>query len=211
MRKKIALQLLALLFMVGTAGAWYFLRTDHSAAHSNTNTAKSESWRIKIEHKARDAASWIKKNNYNSDYCFLIDMRIESGKDRFFVYSLKGDSILSQGLVTHGRCNENWLEGRRYGNEIGCGCTSLGHYKVGGKYTGRFGTAFKLYGLDNSNSNAYARYVVLHSHECVPEAAVHPAPICQSDGCPTVSPQFLLQLEKYIMKSKQPVLLWIYE
>lgn len=209
--KKVLLQLLVLLLMVGTAGAWYFFRTDHSASRSNSINSKSEAWRIKLDHKAGIASNWIKKNNYNEEYCFLVDMSIESGKNRFFVYSLKGNSILTQGLVTHGRCNENWLEGRRYGNEIGCGCTSLGHYKVGGKYTGRFGTAFKLYGLDKSNSNAYARYVVLHSHECVPEAPVHPSPICQSDGCPTVSPDFLTILGNYIGKSKKPVLLWVFE
>lgn len=209
--KKVLLQLLVLLFMVGTAGAWYFLRTNHSPSRSNSINSKTEAWRIKLDQKAGSAAEWIKKNNYNEEYCFLVDMSIESGKNRFFVYSLKGDSILSQGLVTHGRCNENWLEGRRYGNEIGCGCTSLGHYKVGGKYIGRFGTAFKLHGLDKTNSNAYARYVVLHSHECVPEAPVHPSPICQSDGCPTVSPDFLTILENYIGKSKMPVLLWVFE
>lgn len=209
--KKILLQLLVLLLMVGTAGAWYFLRHDHTAGHSNSVASKSLAWRKKLDSKGVQAEQWIRKNQYNPSYCFLVDMSMESGQNRFFVYSLEGDSILAQGLVTHGRCNENWLEGRKYDNRIGCGCTSLGHYKIGGKYTGRFGTAFKLHGLDSTNSNAYTRYVVLHSHECVPEAAVHPAPICQSDGCPTVSPQFLLQLEKYISKSKQPVLLWMYE
>ncbi len=209
--KKILLQLLVFLFMVGTAGAWYFLRNNHAPANINTTTTKAAAWRIKIENKAAQAEKWINTHQYNTDYCFLIDMSLESGKNRFFVYSLKGDSILAQGLVTHGRCNENWLEGRKYDNRIGCGCTSLGHYKVGHKYTGRFGTAFKLHGLDSSNSNAFARYVVLHAHACVPEAAVHPAPICQSDGCPTVSPGFLATLEPYILKSKPPVLLWVFE
>jgi hypothetical protein len=44
------------------------------------------------------------------------------------------------------------------------------------------------------DNNAFKRFVVLHSHECVPETEVQDE-ICQSDGCPTVSPQFLQQLK----------------
>jgi len=138
-------------------------------------------------------------------------MSIASGKQRFFVYDLKNDNILKAGLVTHGRCNQNWLAGRKYANEPGCGCTSLGKYKVGNAYRGEFGLAYKLYGLDATNSNAYARFVVLHSMQCVPEKEVDPYPICQSDGCPTVSPGLLQELALLIEQSKDPVLLWIFE
>jgi hypothetical protein len=53
--------------------------------------------------------------------------------------------------------------------------------------------------------------VVLHAHSCVPDDENAPLPICQSNGCPTVSPNFLQTLAAYIDKSKKPVLLWIYE
>ncbi len=150
-------------------------------------------------------------NNFSKQYLFLIDMHIASGSNRFFVYDIAGDSIVAAGLVTHGRCNSNWLVGRKYGNKIGCGCTSLGKYKIGNSYNGRFGKAFKLYGLDSSNSNAFSRYVVLHSHECVPENEIDPYPICQSDGCPTVSPQFLKTLSAFIEKANAPILMCIYD
>jgi hypothetical protein len=118
--------------------------------------------------------------------------------------------VQRSGLVTHGRCNQDWLEGRKYGNTVGCGCTSLGKYRIGNSYNGRFGLAFKLYGLDKTNDKAFNRFVVLHSHACVPEAEVKDD-ICQSDGCPTVAPGFLLQLKSILTGSKKPVLLWIYE
>jgi hypothetical protein len=136
-------------------------------------------------------------------------MRLPSYQKRFFVYDLNKDSIINSGLVTHGRCNEYWLEGRKYGNAPGCGCTSLGKYKVGNAYQGRFGLAFKLYGLDKTNDKAFERFVVLHSHSCVPETEVNNE-ICQSDGCPTVAPGFLKQLEPLIKGSHKPVLLWIF-
>lgn len=164
----------------------------------------------KLRLKAEDATSFIKQKNYNADICFLIDMSLSSGQNRFFVYDLKKDTLQNSALVTHGRCNEQWLIGRRYGNTVGCGCTSLGKYRIGYSYNGKFGLAFKLYGLDKTNDNAFARFVVLHAHDCVPETEVTDD-ICQSDGCPTVAPGFLQQLKPIIGESKKPVLLWIFE
>jgi hypothetical protein len=160
--------------------------------------------------KANSAKQFVKKNKYNEQVCFLIDMKIRSGAERFFVYDLKADTVITSGVVTHGRCNERWLVGRKYGNEPGCGCTSLGKYKIGNAYNGRFGLAYKLHGLESSNNKAFERFVVLHAHDCVPEEEVW-SEICQSDGCPTVSPGFMQQLKKIINTSRQPVLLWIYE
>ena len=163
----------------------------------------------KLLAKAAEAKIFAEQNSYNESICFLVDMSLASGRDRFFVYSLKKDSSQTAGLVTHGSCNTSWLEGRKFGNSVGCGCTSLGKYRIGNAYNGRFGLAFKLYGLDKTNSNAFNRFVVLHSHDCVPETEVKDD-ICQSLGCPTVSPGFLLKLKALIHESKKPVLLWIY-
>ncbi|MBN8675630.1 MAG: murein L,D-transpeptidase catalytic domain family protein [Chitinophagales bacterium] len=164
----------------------------------------------KLKSKAALAKSFTEQNNYNRQICFLVDMSLPSSQNRFFVYNLKTDTLQNSGLVTHGRCNENWLEGRKYGNTVGCGCTSLGKYKIGYSYNGRFGLAFKLYGLDKTNDKAFERYVVLHGHDCVPETETNEE-ICQSDGCPTVAPGYLSQLKPIINASKKPVLLWIFE
>jgi len=164
----------------------------------------------KLRSKMDEARMFIANKKYNNAICFMIDMSPTSGKNRFFVYDLIRDTIQNAALVTHGRCNEDWLEGRKYGNTVGCGCTSLGKYKVGYSYQGRFGLAYKLYGLEKTNDKAFERFVVLHAHDCVPETQVD-SEICQSDGCPTVSPGFLQQLKPIIDRSRKPVLLWIYE
>jgi hypothetical protein len=75
---------------------------------------------------------------------------------------------------------------------------------------GKFGLAFKLYGLDATNDNAYNRAVVLHAHSCVPNEETAPIPICQSWGCPTVAPAFLTALKSYLDNSEKPVLLYVY-
>jgi hypothetical protein len=154
---------------------------------------------------------YARQHGYNTNTCFLIDMSIESGKNRFFVFDLQKDSILDAGLVAHGSCNKTWLSGRQYGNDVGCGCTSLGKYKIGAPYKGRFGVAYKLYGLDATNSNAFERAVVLHSYYAVPDKEVYPYPICQSQGCPMVSPAFLNKLAGIINASSKPMLLYTFD
>lgn len=213
MKKTIILLLCVLLL---AAVAYYLYNTVYTKpapVHINKalKSKETENSIVKeLQWKAIAAKQFAKKNKFNERVCFLIDMKIRSGAERFFVYDLIADSVISSGVVTHGRCNERWLVGRRYGNEPGCGCTSLGKYKIGNAYNGRFGLAYKLHGLEASNNKAFERFVVLHAHECVPEDEVW-SEICQSDGCPTVSPGFLMKLKKFINKSRQPVLLWIYE
>lgn len=212
--KRILLVALAILIIgLLASAAWYYSKLKPSASSSKANKAAApdKAYRLKLESRAAKARAYTAQKQYNESLCILIDMSIESGKNRLFLYDLKKDSILDAGLVTHGRCNEEWLNGRRYGNEVGCGCTSLGRYKIGTAYKGRFGLAYKLHGQDTTNSNAFKRFVVLHAHECVPAAEVAPFPICQSDGCPTVSPSFLKKMAATIDGSPRPVLLWIFE
>ncbi|TMI64418.1 MAG: peptidase [Bacteroidetes bacterium] len=207
---------LLILFILILSFSWFsssgiWKRT--KAVHFNSPEKKraiSNSTFEALKVKVEEAKIFIKNKSYNEQICFLIDMSLPSGQNRFFVYDLKKDTIKNAGVVTHGRCNQNWLEGRKYSNEPGCGCTSLGKYKIANSYYGRFGLAYKLHGLDKTNSNAFKRFVVLHSHECVPETEIKDD-ICQSDGCPTVAPGYLQQLKPIIDESTKPVLLWIYE
>jgi len=164
----------------------------------------------KLKQKAEAAKKFTAAKGFNQHTVFFIEMGLASGANRFFIYDLKKDSILHKGLVAHGNCYEYWLEGRRYSNVVGSGCTSLGKYRIGAPYTGKWGYSYKLHGLDSSNNNAFERTVVLHGHSCVPETEIADE-ICQSNGCPTVSPGFLQQLKAIINTSSKPVLLWIYE
>lgn len=214
MKRIFFITVISLLVITAGSAAWYVGKLHKAGKVSIYNTGAADAdnaLKDKLSGIAVTAKQYAAANQFNTEVCFLVDMSIASGKPRFFVYDLKHRSVSMEGLVTHGRCNQDWLSGRKYGNTVGCGCTSLGKYKVGNAYHGRFGLAYKLNGKDTTNSNAYSRFVVLHSHQCVPEEPVDPAPICQSDGCPTVSPGFLQQLAVLIDKSEKPVLLWIFE
>src|SRR5215211_1482472 len=70
----------------------------------------------KLNLKALHAKVFAQKNKFNTGFCFLVDMSLPSWQKRFFVYDLKKDSVINSGLVTHGNCNQYWLEGRKYDN-----------------------------------------------------------------------------------------------
>ena len=165
---------------------------------------------LRLHNKALLAIDYVAAQNFNEERCFLIDMRIASGEKRFFVYNLQKDSVETAGLVTHGSGINHTSNNPVFSNTPNSNCTSLGKYRIGKPYQGKFGLAYKLYGLDKTNSKAFERFVVLHSHACVPNDEVAPQPICESWGCPTVAPDFLTQLQSYIDASARPVLLWIY-
>jgi len=151
------------------------------------------------------------QNDMSTDYCFLVDMSLPSGRNRFFIYDLKKNSVINSGLVSHGSCNETFLARPKFSNESKSGCSSLGKFKVGEFYTGKYGKSFRLYGLDNCNSNAYKRAVVIHGYDCVPDEEIYPRVLCNSLGCVMVSYKFFDGISRLIRKSEKPIVLWIYQ
>ena len=165
---------------------------------------------FRLAEKAEQAKNYLAERGFDEKYCFLIDMRLPSGKNRFFVYNLETDSLEAAGLVSHGIGSETGTDELSFSNTPNSKSTSLGKYRIGKSYNGNFGLAYKLYGLDRTNSKAFDRSVVLHSYIGVPKDEVWPSVICKSEGCPTVSHDFLEKLKNYIDASDHPIMLWIY-
>jgi hypothetical protein len=163
-----------------------------------------------LDNRADAIRKYAQKKGYSTSYCFLIDMRKHSGLNRFFVYDLNKNAVVFSGLVAHGSCDEYFLKQARFSNTPGCGCTSIGIYKVGYAYHGEYGKAYKLYGLENSNSNAFRRGIVLHAYRAVPDEECYPKSIYNSSGCPIVSVMFLRKLSSILDKSNKSVLLWVF-
>lgn len=150
------------------------------------------------------------KSSFTKQYAILIDMKINSGKARLFVVDLTTDRIVSKGLVAHGSgSNTTHRDSLVFGNVPNSYKTSLGKYKIGASYPGRFGKSYKLHGLDASNSNAFDRFIVLHRYSCVPDEE-QSYEICNSLGCPMVSEAYFEALDTFIQESKMPLLLEIF-
>ena len=165
---------------------------------------------LSLDERLDDVEAFAEENGYSTDYCFLVDFSIKSGKKRFFVYEIETGSVVLSGLVAHGSCFTQFLPQVKFSNATDCGCSSSGRYKVGGSYKGEWGKSFRLYGLDKSNSNAFKRGIVIHAHDAVPDEEIYPRVLTNSYGCPMVSHSFFEQLSQIIEKSEKPILLWIY-
>ncbi len=165
----------------------------------------------KLATHVKEVQLFISKNpKYNDAIAFFIDMKIHSGKNRFFIYDLKKNEVIDQGLVAHGSGSETGIAGElKFSNANNSLSTSLGKYSIGASYNGRFGKAYKLYGLDTTNSNAFERNVVLHKYSKVPYEEQEDA-ICNSLGCPLVHEKFFERIENILDKSEKSIILEIY-
>jgi len=165
----------------------------------------------RMNQKALALKTYLKSHSsYNQNLVVLIDMRQSSGKYRLFVYDLDSMKVISKSLVAHGSGSEtDYVDSLKFSNVPNSYCTSIGKYKIGASYIGSFGKSYKLHGLDETNNKAFERSVVLHRYSCVPDSE-QSYEICNSLGCPMVSENYFLQLDKFISKSNKPILLEIY-
>ena len=145
-------------------------------------------------------------------------MSIHSGSNRFFVYDFKQGKVTEQNIVTHGSCdqfedNDTKYEAAKFSNRNNSHCSSKGKYKIGRRDYSSWGINIKywLHGLEETNSNAVDRVVVLHSWSAVPNSEIYPQYSPLSWGCPAVSDNFMKKLDEKLQKVNKPVLLWIVE
>ncbi|MCA6066240.1 murein L,D-transpeptidase catalytic domain family protein [Chryseobacterium sp. RG1] len=184
----------------------FFFLISCSKFESQANTAIDYLPKSKI----LEVKNYIKGKDYNQNLAVFINFKIYSGKYRYFVYDLKNDKILQKAIVAHGDGsvvkNSNALQ---FSNTDGSHRSSLGKYEIRESYTGKFGKAYRLDGLDETNSNARSRAIVLHSYYCIPDNESSD-PACLSFGCPMLSKNAFDETARYIDSSKQPILLYAF-
>ncbi|MEG2101444.1 murein L,D-transpeptidase catalytic domain-containing protein [Flavobacterium sp. FlaQc-28] len=179
--------------------------------YRNENSKEKEKKEERFSSQVNEVKKLIEKDSkYNQDIVFLIDMKIPSGKNRFFVYDLKTNKIIDQGLVAHGSGSETTTKGKlKFSNVPNSLSTSLGRYSIGNSYVGKFGKAYRLYGLDTTNSNAFKRDIVFHYYYDVPYKEKD-GYICNSFGCPMVNKKYFERMAEIIDNSKSNILMSIY-
>lgn len=170
-----------------------------------------------LRKKAALAKNYCVSKQMNESICILIDMRMHSGKKRFFVWDFQKDTVLYACLVSHGCCNNPWSddwskEKPGFSNEDGSHCSSLGQYRIGARGNSSWGVKIKytLHGLVASNRNATKRAIVFHSWEAVPDKEIYPRGTPEGWGCPSVSNKSFQYIDILLKNAKRPVLMWIY-
>lgn len=168
----------------------------------------------RIKSKADSAYIYCQKKGFNTEYCYLVDFSIHSGKHRFFIWNFKGDSIKMASLCAHGYGQRSTTAKPVFSNTEGSYSSSLGRYKTGARAYSNWGinVHYKLHGLDKTNDNAFKRWVVLHAHTPVSDHEIFPEhlPLGYSQGCPVISNNVMREIDTMLKKTKKPVLLWIY-
>ena len=184
-------------------------------------TSLSEKPKINIEltkTKAAEALAFCETQNFNTDFCILIDMSLHSGVKRFIVWDFKNKKIKNSFLVSHGCCDNPWSsdaskDNPKFSNINNSHCSSLGKYKIGERGYSSWGVNIKylLHGLEQTNSNAFKRIIVFHSWEKVTDEEVYPKGTPEGWGCPTISNNSFKIIDPVLKSSTKPVLMWIYK
>lgn len=189
-------------------------KEDKVTPTQNKNTLREHKKDYSAFHK--EAKEYIEKNNFNTNYYYLIDLSLHSGKNRFYVYNFKNQKIIDENLVTHGSCDqfednpEKWQK-VKFDVRNNSHCSMKGKYKIGKRDSSSWGIKIKywIHGLEETNSTAVDRVVVLHSWNAVKNKEIYPKFSPLSWGCPAVSNAFMEKLDKQLQNTQKPVLLWI--
>ena len=118
-----------------------------------------------IRDRADELEKYCVSNGYNTDYGILVDFGRCSLQKRLYVYDFKNDRIVMKSLAGHGSGGESTMLKADFSNAPGSHCSSLGHYKVGRHrhmYNRPAVPAVELAGLDQTNSNAMSRGILIH-------------------------------------------------
>ncbi len=115
-----------LLLAVGTVSVLLFAKSNTACSVVAEGIQSQEAQladRLKL--KADSAKAYCKQKGFNTDYCFLVDFKLHSGKQRFFVWDLKGDSIKHSSLCAHGYGKNSTVRKPVFSNVEGSYCSSF--------------------------------------------------------------------------------------
>ena len=206
---------ITVLFFLIIALSYVFIICTHSKMDQNAKTEFGQEINLKL--KAQEAQKFCKDNGMNQDFCILIDMSKHSGKKRFYVWRFINQEPIAEHLVTHG-CGDNphsldhSKTNPKFSNTEDTHLSSLGKYKIGDRGWSNWGVNinYRLYGLDQTNSNANNRDIVFHSWGEIADTEVYPAGTPEGWGCPAISDNAFLAVDKLLKNQTKPTLMWIY-
>lgn len=119
------------------------------------------------------------------DRIAIVDFSRPSRDQRFTLVDMASGQGVSL-LVAHGRGSDpmhnGWVE--QFSNEPGSLASSKGAYVTAARYTGTHGESQRLIGLDDDNSNAEARAIVIHPADYVSDSLIATqGKLGRSEGC----------------------------
>ena len=127
---------------------------------------------------------------WHGDRAGIADFSVHSAQPRFHFADLEKGTVRSF-LVSHGFGSDpehdGWLN--EFSNIEGSNATSRGAYVTYEWYKGRYGTSIRLGGLDEDNSHALERLIVMHAAQyATSEHVARWGKLGRSNGCFAMGP-----------------------
>lgn len=119
------------------------------------------------------------------DHAAIVNYSVPSWQPRLHLVDLRANQVTSY-LVAHGRGSDpghtGWLQ--HFSNEVGSKASSRGAYLTAAHYDGKYGRSIRLEGIDDDNSNAMRRAIVIHPAWYVGDSMLSKyGKLGRSEGC----------------------------
>jgi hypothetical protein len=128
---------------------------------------------------------------WRKDIVGIADFARPSTLPRFHFVNLERGAIRSF-LVSHGRGSDPEHSGflQNFSNSVGSEATSRGAYLTCEWYKGKYGTSIRLEGMDQDNSNALDRAIVMHPAVYAADDMIQKfGKLGRSEGCFAMGPE----------------------
>ena len=167
----------------------------------------------RVAERAEALREFCRKEGYNTNIALFVDLSRHSGRRRFIAWDMKQNAPIFSCLVSHGSGAQRSHVRSAYArvsNDDGSHLSSLGRALIAERYEGRYGVAYRLDGLDASNSNLRPRCVVLHGWEHTTSYPIYPIPTVGSFGCPVLSRKMMRRVDE-LLQNEDRVVIEIYK
>ena len=170
------------------------------------------SLRSRVRERASKLLEYCRERGYNTRIALFVDLSRHSGRRRFVAWSFERNAPIFTCLVSHGSGSAQSHVRSAYArtsNEDGSHLSSAGRALVAERYEGRYGVAYRLDGLDATNSNLRPRCVVLHGWEHTTSYPIWPRATVGSFGCPVLSRRMMQKVDT-LLQAEQGVIIETY-
>ena len=167
------------------------------------------SLRSRVKSRAVALREYCRKEGYNTNIALFVDLSRHSGRNRFVAWDFERNVAIFTCPVSHGSGSERSHVRSAYAhvsNEDGSHLSSVGRALVAERYDGRYGIAYRLDGLDDTNSNLRSRFVVLHGWEHTTSFPIFPLATVGSFGCPVLSRKMMAKVDSLIRDESKVIL-----
>lgn len=145
----------------------------------------------RIVEVAREQMARMGNQVAHRDLVAVADFARPSNQPRLHFVNLETGRLDSQ-YVAHGRGSDpqhdGWL--KKFSNTVNSEATSRGAYSTAAIYNGKYGPSIRLRGLDQDNSNAWDRAIVMHpAWYAAPDMLSKYGKLGRSEGCFAMDPE----------------------